>query len=249
MPLIVQIDCSRDYAETPFMDTTNLQIPRHAATLRMLVEEKLRSAIASGHFRPGQRLIERELCEQLGVGRTSIREALRQLEAEGLVTTIPHRGPEVSSITAEEARQLYEVRGLLESYAGQAFAEHGTEDDVAELGDAVERFAAAAASSNPSQLIEAKTHFYAVLMNGTGNMFVKQTLTLLHNRITLLRVTSMTQPGRLDGSVAELREIYEAIRARDAIRAHAACKRHIETAAAIALAVLKANEKGGKPGV
>ncbi len=229
------------------METTNLQIPRQAATLRLLVEEKLRSAIASGHFKPGQRLIERELCEQIGVGRTSIREALRQLEAEGLVTTIPHRGPEVSSITADEARQLYEVRALLESFAGQAFAENGTEDDVAELGDAVERFAAAAASTNRSQLIEAKTHFYAVLMNGTGNMFVKQTLTLLHNRITLLRVTSMTQPGRLDGSVAELREIYEAIRARDATRASAACKRHIETAAAIAFAVLKANEKGGKP--
>ena len=203
------------------METTNLHLRRDAATLRLLVEDKLRTAIASGYFKPGQRLIERELCEQIGVGRTSIREALRQLEAEGLVTTIPHRGPEVSSITADEARQLYEVRALLESFAGQAFAENGTEDDVAELGDAVERFAVAAASNNRSQLIEAKTHFYAVLMNGTGNMFVKQTLTLLHNRITLLRVTSMTQPGRLDGSVAELREIYHAIRARDAARASA----------------------------
>jgi len=224
------------------MEPMNLQVPRQAATLRLLVEDKLRSAIAAGHFKPGQRLIERELCEQIGVGRTSIREALRQLEAEGLVTTVPHRGPEVSSITADEARQLYEVRALLESFAGQSFAEHGTDDDIRELGDAVERFAAAAEGGNRSQLIEAKTRFYAVLMNGAGNMFVRQMLTLLHNRITLLRLTSMTQPGRLADSVSEIREIYDAIRQRDAARANAACKRHIQTAAEIALAVLRSNE-------
>ncbi|MFX7764224.1 GntR family transcriptional regulator, partial [Acinetobacter baumannii] len=65
---------------------------------------------------------ERELCEQTGVGRTSIREALRQLEAEGLVTTIPHRGPVVSTITADEAAQLYDLRALLEGYAGRECA-------------------------------------------------------------------------------------------------------------------------------
>jgi len=68
------------------MSSTELQIVRKSATLRLLVEDKLRSAIAMGRFKPGQRLIERELCELTGVGRTSIREALRQLEAEGLVT-------------------------------------------------------------------------------------------------------------------------------------------------------------------
>ncbi len=74
------------------------------------LKTRLRSAIGSGLFKPGQRLIERELCEQVGVGRTSIREALRQLEAEGLVTTIPHRGPIVSTISVEEAEQLYDLR-------------------------------------------------------------------------------------------------------------------------------------------
>ncbi len=71
------------------MNEMNLRIPRQAATLRLLVEDRIREAIASGHFRPGQRLVERELCEQIGVGRTSVREALRQLEAEGLVVTVP----------------------------------------------------------------------------------------------------------------------------------------------------------------
>ena len=87
--------------------------------LRRLVEDKLRGAIASGRFQPGQRLVERELCELVGVGRTSIREALRQLEAEGLVHSIPNRGPVVSTISVAEARELYAVRALLEGDAAE----------------------------------------------------------------------------------------------------------------------------------
>lgn len=216
----------------------DLQIPRQAATLRLLVEDRIRNAIASGHFKPGQRLIERELCEQMGVGRTSVREALRQLEAEGLVVTIPHRGPEVSSISYDEARQLYEVRELLEGFAGRGFAERGSDAEIAELRDAVAGFRKAVKSGDRAALVAAKTRFYGVLTEGARNVFVKQSLTTLHNRITLLRVTSMTQEGRLAESVAEIEAIYEAIKDRDGDRAEAACKHHIAKAAKVALAVL-----------
>lgn len=226
------------------MSSINLQIPRQAATLRLLVEDRIRNAIATGHFKPGQRLIERELCEQIGVGRTSVREALRQLEAEGLVVTIPHRGPEVSSISYEEARQLYEVRALLEGFAGRGFAERGTDEAIAELGRAVTGFRKAADGDDRAALVAAKTHFYAVLMEGAGNVFVKQSLTTLHNRITLLRVTSMTQDGRLKDSVAEIEEIYRAIAARDGDGAEAACRRHIVKAAEVALSVLARTAAG-----
>src|ERR1700744_6795818 len=101
---------------------SDLHVPRASTSLRVLVEDRLRQAIRTGVLKPGQRLIERELCELTGVGRTSIREALRQLEAEGLVTTIPHRGPSVSTISLDEARQLYAVRALLEGHAGREFA-------------------------------------------------------------------------------------------------------------------------------
>lgn len=225
----------------------NLQIPRQAATLRLLVEEKIRGAIAGGHFKPGQRLVERELCEQIGVGRTSVREALRQLEAEGLVVTVPHRGPEVSSISREEARQLYELRALLEGFAGRNFAEHGSAAAVARLKQAVSTFRKAAkAPADRTALVAAKTEFYAALMDGAGNMFVKQALTHLHNRITLLRVTSMTQKGRLADSVAEIEKIAEAIMAGNGAKAEAACRTHIEKAAEVALAVL-AHDEPKKP--
>lgn len=226
------------------MSVMNLQIKRQAATLRLLVEDRLRAAIVAGHFKPGQRLVERELCEQIGVGRTSVREALRQLEAEGLVTTIPHRGPEVSSITCAEARQLYELRGLLEGFAGRGFAERGTEAEMAELFAAVELFAEAARGDDRARLVEAKTRFYATLMQGARNAFVTQALTQLQNRITLLRVTSMTQAGRLENSVAEIRAIAGAIRDRDGDRAEAACRAHIANAAKVAMAVLTKMEAG-----
>ena len=108
----------------------------------------------------------------------------------------------------------------------------------AELKQAVAGFRQAAQNGDRAQLVAAKTRFYSVLMEGAGNVFVKQSLTMLHNRITLLRFTSMTQQGRLDDSVAEIEAIYEAIAARDGARAEQACKHHIAMAAKVALAVL-----------
>ena len=224
------------------MADMELQIARQNASLRIQVEDKLRQAIASGRFKPGQRLIERELCELIGVGRTSVREALRQLEAEGLITSFPHRGPVVSTISYDEAAQLYSVRALLESFAGQQFAENGTIEDIEILGRAVEEFAEAAEDASSSRLIAAKTAFYECLMSGSGNVFVKQMLTSLHNRVTLLRITSMTQPGRLKHSVAEIREIAAAIKDRNGPKAAAACKHHIDMAAKVALDYLRKND-------
>lgn len=121
-----------------------LRIDKEPATLRRKVEDRLRAAIATGHFRPGQRLVERELCEALGVSRTSLREAFRQLEADGLVVAVPHRGPEVASISAAEAAQLYELRALRESFAGRAFAERGSPEEAEAMSASIDRFERAA---------------------------------------------------------------------------------------------------------
>src|SRR5512138_3023456 len=115
----------------------DMQIARESATLRLQVEEKLRKAIATGRFRSGERLVERELCALLGVSRPSVREALRQLEAEGLIVTIPHRGPAVATIDVHEARELYEVRALLEGFAGRKAAMVATPAQLAALEQAV----------------------------------------------------------------------------------------------------------------
>lgn len=217
---------------------SEFQVPRRNASLRVLVEEQLRKAIVVGRFKPGDRLIERELCDLFGVGRTSVREALRQLEAEGLVTSYPHRGPVVSKIDVEEARQLYDVRGLLEGYCGRRFAEYGTAAAVEALREAYAAFTEAAEGADREALIASKTAFYDRLMAGGGNVVVRRMLESLHNRITLLRMTSMTQPGRIRESVAEVGAIVAAIASGDPDAADAACRDHIERAASAAIARL-----------
>jgi DNA-binding GntR family transcriptional regulator len=220
-----------------------LQIERKASTLRTMVEDRLRAAICSGRFKPGQRLVERELCELIDVSRTSVREALRQLEAEGLVTSVPHRGPVVSTISMEEARQLYAVRALLEGFAGECFAKRGSDADIAALRGAVDRIEdVVARGGDRAELVEAKTSFYAILMQGGGNVFVRQMLGMMHNRITLLRFTSMTQEGRLAQSLKEIQAIYRAIAARDGAAARQACVSHIQAATDVAIAVLAQEE-------
>jgi DNA-binding GntR family transcriptional regulator len=213
----------------------NLNVSREATTLRFLVENRLRTAIGSGVFKPGQRLIERELCEQTGVGRTSIREALRQLEAEGLVTTIPHRGPIVSTMTADEAAQLYELRALLEGYAGRECARTRDPAIIARLRAQFVKMESVANNEDRSDLLTAKTEFYAALLEGCGNVFVQRFLNMLLNRVTVLRMTSMTQKNRIGKSLAEIERILNAIEAGDEVAAEAACVQHIQNAAAVAL--------------
>jgi DNA-binding GntR family transcriptional regulator len=218
---------------------SDLNVSREATTLRFHVENRLRSAIGSGLFKPGQRLIERELCEQTGVGRTSIREALRQLEAEGLVTTIPHRGPIVSIMTTDEAEQLYDLRALLEGYAGRECAKVRDPGIIARLRTQFEKMKSVANKEDRGDLLAAKTEFYAALLEGCGNVFVQRFLNLLLNRVTVLRMTSMTQKNRIGKSLAEIEGILTAIEAGDEIAAEAACVQHIQNAAAVALKALQ----------
>src|ERR1700748_850934 len=135
-------------------------------TVRTMVAQKLREAIMSGTLKPGQRLVERELCEMMWLSRPSIREALRLLEADGLVNTVPHRGPVVSTISLDEARQLYAARAVLEGFAGRACARLHDRAVVRRIGDALTRLKAAAATADFTATLEAKTNFYAALIGG-----------------------------------------------------------------------------------
>jgi DNA-binding GntR family transcriptional regulator len=216
----------------------DLQITGQVVTVRALVEERLRTAIVTGRFQPGQRLPERELCELTGAARTSVREALRQLESEGLVATVPHRGPSVSVITPEEARELYELRAVLEGHAGRRCAERGSPAHHAALDEAVRKTERAAAAGDGRGVMGASAAIYEALMDGAGNATARQMLDVLHNRLALLRFGSVHQPGRMRGSAAELRAIADAVLARDGGAAERACIRHIEAAAELALRVL-----------
>ena len=221
--------------------TPLLRVERQS--LRRLVEDRLRVAIMEGAFPPGTHLADRALCEQFGCSRSIIREAIRLLEAEGLVTVVPHRGPFVTFLTAAEAVQIYEVRAALEALAGRGFAERASEEERAALRRVYEGLAGADATRGQLALLDAKRAFYDVLLRGCRNEYVGRMLAQLLNRITQLRATSLSSPGRLPGTVRELRRILEAIDQRDGEGAAAACRDHVRAAATVALAVLRERER------
>lgn len=220
-------------------DDEGFKVARFAAPLRHGVVESIRAAIALGRFRAGERLPERALCEMTGVSRTLVREALRQLESEGLVTVLPHRGPIVAGLTPEQAEGIYEVRCELEGLASLLFAHRADAVARTALRSALDSLKSASLAADPIAWLTAKTHFYDCLIAGSGNAAVGQSLHLLNCRITVLRATSLEAPGRAEQSVAELAALVEALMARDGAAAREAARNHVRMAAAVALANLR----------
>lgn len=203
-------------------------------TVQAQAATKLRDAILAGIFKPGQRLTEANLCRMMGVSRTSIREALRQLEAERLVTITPNRGPSVTEISWEEARQIYDVRALLESEAVRLFTSRGSASQLASLKLALRKFEDAARAHRALQQLTSTQEFYEIILDGCGNQIIGDVIQGLTARITFLRARSMSQSGRTKQSAAELRRIYEAIKAGDPEAAQKAAVDHVRAAAAAA---------------
>lgn len=215
------------------------QIGRVAAPLREQVVTLVRDAILGFRLEPGQRLVERELVEQLGVSRATVREVLRQLAAEGLVTVVPQRGAIVTALSADDAADLYEMRASLEALAVQRFVQRATPDHVAQLRAAVAEIERTADAADPQDQLRAKDRFYEVLFVGSGSEPLQQTLAGLQARVRLLRATSLSEPGRPAEAAAELRAVVDAVEAGDADAAAAACAHHIHNAARTALARLR----------
>src|SRR5271156_6163978 len=108
-------------------------IPKESAPLRRQVLDEIRQSIIAGRLEPGSRLVERKLIAMMGVSRTVIREALRQLESEGLVSVVPNKGPIVRELTLGEARDLYSIRAVLEGLAVRLFVESAKDRDIQRL--------------------------------------------------------------------------------------------------------------------
>lgn len=201
--------------------------------IRNQVAHLLRTAISDLQFKPGQVLIERELCEMTGASRPSVREALRQLESEGLVTSVTGKGTIVSSMTPAEAAQVCQIRAVLEGLAGRLFTENASAEQRAALIDVVNKFEAEIA--NPDHLIAIKNEFYRVLLEGSGNTLAAQMTVTLQRRSSLLRATSLMVPGRPKQTVKELRGILAAIKKGDVDKVEQLCRDHVTNIYAAAI--------------
>ncbi|MCD2514333.1 GntR family transcriptional regulator [Comamonas endophytica] len=210
--------------------TPMLRVPREDTSLRQRTTNALRTAILDGVLAAGQKLSERELCESLDVSRSCLRESLQHLQAEGLITIIPHKGPEVTSISVQEVRDIYEVRTSLESLAGRGFALNATPAQRQALRAKLDELGRLDLAQDKAALLTLKNQFYDILIEGCGNLVAGQMLKQLNNRVTVLRRISMSQPGRMPQTLAELDAIVTAIEKGDAQTAAALCGAHVQKA-------------------
>lgn len=221
------------------MSDDNLAISPALAPIRRQVEDRLREAIHTGLLKTGAKLVERDLCARLGVSRTSLREALRQLEAEGLVNLVPYRGPEVAGLSLSDAEQIYQVRELLEGFAGQQFAKLASEQQRIELENCFEEIGRTVKARKYEQLIDLKERFYEILLAGAGNYVARDTLKRLNGRVRRLRSVSLSASDRPLKTLEELNAVMMAIKTRNAEQARLACAYHVREAAKAAMHVLR----------
>ena len=210
------------------------------APIREQVADILREAIVEMRLEPGQLLVEGQLCAMTSASRPSVREALRQLEAEGLVESHNGRGTVVAVVTPELAAQVYQVRAELEGFAAVLFVANASDQQRAELRAAVAEVERAVREDGAiTAILAAKNQVYQVLFAGAGNPILHQLLGMLQRRVTQLRALTLAQPGRPEAGAAEIKDILAAIEARDPQAARLAAARHVEQAFNTVLATLR----------
>jgi DNA-binding GntR family transcriptional regulator len=185
------------------------------------------AAIDEGVYRPGDRLVESELAERLGVSRTPVREALQRLETQSLLSR-DGRSLIVASLDHNQLAELYIVRAELEGLAARLAAKHATVEEVNVLRDMVE--ADRRLVRDPRALSRANKRFHRQIHLASHNRFLVQQLDLVHRSMALLAATSIEAEGRGAATIAEHETIVEAIAAGDGDRADKALRDHISHA-------------------
>jgi GntR family transcriptional regulator, trigonelline degradation regulator len=220
-----------------------LWVEREFEPLRGRTLKTLREAILASHLKPGQRLVERDLCQQTGVSRSSIREALRYLESEGLVESRGSKGMFVSVLSRKQALEIYEVRAALEAEAAKHFAERASEDDLRLLKEAFDRIGEVAFKDPEAYTREIDT-FVEILFVGARNETAHSLIRSLRARINLLRNTTIriAPKERLLGSLAQMKKIVDALERRDGAAAAEACRGFVARSAEFAASHLKDQE-------
>lgn len=196
--------------------------------LRDVVFNTLRQAILRGELKPGERLMEIQLANKLGVSRTPIREAIRKLELEGLVLMIPRRGAEVAEITEKSLRDVLEVRGALEELAVKLACQKITDEQIQELRVAEKEFEMALSSGDVTVYAEADVKFHDVIYRATDNQRLIQLLFNLREQMYRYRVEYLKREEAHGTLLIEHKKIIEAIASRDMEASVDAVCQHID---------------------
>jgi DNA-binding GntR family transcriptional regulator len=227
------------------MISNALEVLGPPVLIRERAFDEIRDAIISGRIAPGARLIERELCEALKISRASVREVLRRLEAERLISVEPRRGPIVMVLSVEEAGEIYEIRAMLESLVIRRFTELASADEIATLESIFAKVRLAAAEAAIPSIVTLMRNFNAHAIAVAHHSVAGDLLMQLDARISWLRVKAMAMPGRLDSSLDEIATVLRHVRDRRPDRAAKAIHQSVMNAREAALLQLAANSKPG----
>lgn len=208
---------------TDFDMTMNEFLP-----LRDVVFNTLRKAILTGELKPGERLMEIHLANRLGVSRTPIREAIRKLELEGLVTMIPRRGAEVAQITEKSLKDVLEVRRALDALCAELACDRISDEEKEKLRQACEEFEHATKTGDVTTIAAADVAFHDIIVEATGNQRLIQLINNLSEQMYRYRFEYIKDESGHDNLVSEHRMIYESIIRQDKVKAAEAAKLHID---------------------
>lgn len=196
--------------------------------LRDVVFNTLRQGILTGELKPGERLMEIHLANKLGVSRTPIREAIRKLELEGLVTMIPRRGAEVAQITEKSLRDVLEVRRALDALSVELACDRINDEELAALGKACESFEKAVSTRDPKKIAQADVEFHNIIVKAAGNTRLVQLINNLSEQMYRYRFEYIKDVSTHEQLIAEHRILFDCIRNKDKATAAKTAKLHID---------------------
>ncbi|SMB86667.1 transcriptional regulator, GntR family [Desulfonispora thiosulfatigenes DSM 11270] len=198
--------------------------------LREIVFETLRDAIINQTLRPGERLMEIQLAEEMGVSRTPVREAIRKLELEGFAVMVPRKGAYVAGISIKDINEVFEIRGALEVLAVGLAAQRITEEEIEEIQRHLIKETEETEANNLRSIVEIDTTFHDLLYKAARNQKLLQIINNLQEQLHRFRSASLARPGRGMVALEEHKKIIEALIARDVDLAKQLAKTHIEKA-------------------
>lgn len=208
-----------------------------------IVFETLREAIISGHLRPGERLMELQLAEEMGVSRTPVREAIRKLELEGFLVMMPRKGAYVAGVSLKDINDVFEIRAALDSLAAGLAAERITKEELNHLEHALVTGTESVGQNDLDSIVSTDTDFHDIIYQASRNQRLIQFVNNLREQIQRFRTTSLAFPGRMQIAFDEHRKLVDAIAAGDVDSARSLAQEHIENAENIMMEALEASEK------
>ena len=214
--------------------------------LRDVVFNTLRQAILTGELKPGERLMEIHLADRLGVSRTPIREAIRKLELEGLVTMIPRRGAEVAQITEKSMKDVLEVRRALDALCAELACDRITDEELENLRLACDAFETAVKTKDAKKIAQADVALHDIIVRATGNQRLIKLVNNLSEQMYRYRFEYIKDSSQHQNLIDEHRIIYQSIVCKDKKTAADAARTHIDNQEKAIMCQIRLDRENGK---